>query len=111
MGNMGDAYIALQNYVDARQSYKAALALDPRSIRTWVGLGVAEQKAGDLAAAIQAYSRAVELQPSDVRYLLLAQALEQSGRTAEAQAAMQQAKFISQNLAAAQRAVDGMLAH
>jgi len=74
-------------------------------------LGVAEQRSGDLAGAIQAYSRAIKLQASDVGYLLLAQALQQAGRTGEAQTATQQAKFVSQDLAAAQRVVDGMLAH
>jgi protein O-mannosyl-transferase len=111
LGNMGEAYSGLRNYSDAKDSFEAALALDPRGVRLWIGLGLAAQKLGDLAGAIEAYSRAVKLQPSDVGYLLLAQALEQTGRTGEAQAASQQAKFVSQNPAAAQRQVDGLLAH
>src|SRR5208283_932010 len=111
LGNMAEAYYKSGNYADARESFQAALALDPRSIRGWIGLGVTEQESGDLTGAVAAYSQAVKLQPSDVRYLLLAQALQQSGRASEAQAAEQQAKFVSRDLAAAQRVVDRMLAH
>jgi len=111
LGNMGEAYYSLRNYGDAKDSFEEALALDPRSARSWIGLGVVDQKSGDLAGAIQAYSRAIKLQSSDVGYLLLAQALQQTGRTSEAQAAGQQAKFVSRDLAAAQRVVDRMLAH
>ena len=111
LGNMGEAYFSLQNYGNAKDSLEAAVALDPRSARSWIILGVVEQKSGDLAGAIQAYSRGIELQSSDVGYLLLAQALQQTGRTGEAQAAGQQAKFVSRDLAAAQRVVDRMLAH
>jgi tetratricopeptide (TPR) repeat protein len=111
LGNMGEAYYALHNYADAKGSYQAALALDPQSVHSWLGLGVVDQKSGDVAAAVQEYSRAVKLQPSDMGYLLLAQVLQQSGRSSEAQAATQQAKFVSQNLAAAQRKVDSLLSH
>ena len=111
LGNMADAYYSLRNYQAAKESFRAALALDPRSVRSWVGLGVVDQKSGDLTGAIEAYSQAVKLQPSDVGYLLLAQALEQTGRTSEAQAAERQAKLVSQDFAGAQRAVDSMLTH
>ena len=111
LGNMAEAYYSLRNYAEAKESFQAALALDPRNLRSWVGLGVVDQKSGDLTGAIEAYSRALKLQPSDVRYVLLAQALEQGGRTNEAQAAERQAKLVSQDLAAAHRAVDTMLSH
>jgi len=109
LGNMGEAYYNLRNYAAAKDSFEAALALDPRSASTWAGLGVVEQKSGNLAAAVQAYSHMVKLQPTDVGYLLLAQALEKSGRTSEAQTAGQQAGSMSSNLVAAQRKVDDIL--
>ncbi len=111
LANMGDAYFGLRDYGEAKSSFQAALALDPRSVRSWIGLGVMEQKSGELTGAIEAYSRAVKLQPSDVGYLLLAQALQQSGRSAEAQAAAQQAKFASRDLTDARRKVDSLLTH
>ena len=85
------------------------MALDPRNIRSLIGLGVVKQKSGDLAGAIDAYSQAVRLQPSDVHYLLLAQALEKSGRASEAHTAEQQAKLVSQDIAGAQSAVQRVL--
>ena len=111
LGNMGDAYFGLRDYDEAKSSFQAAVALDPASARSWVGLGVMKQKSGDLQGAIEAYSQAIKLQPSDVGYLLLAQALQQSGRSGEAQTAAQQAKFVSRDLTAAQHKVDSLLTH
>jgi len=110
LGNMGDAYYALHDLPEAKTSYEAALKLDSRNARQWIGLGVVEQKSGDLAAAAQAYARATQLQPSPVGFLLLAQALEQSGHPQEAQAARQQASLLTQDLAAAEQSVNKLLA-
>jgi len=109
LGNMGKSYFVLRSYGDARDSFQVALALDPRSADLWIGLGLAEQKCGDLTGAIEAYSRALRLQASDVSYLLLAQVLEESGRAGEAQAAKQQAAMVSPNMATAQQRVDELL--
>jgi tetratricopeptide (TPR) repeat protein len=110
LGNMGDAYYALHDFPDAKTSFEAALQLDPRSPRQWIGLGVVEQKSGDAGAAAQAFSRATEMQPSAVGYLLLARALEQSGHKQEAQAARQQANLLTQNLEGAEQTVEKLLA-
>ncbi|MGA2690297.1 MAG: tetratricopeptide repeat protein, partial [Candidatus Korobacteraceae bacterium] len=66
LGNMGDAYYALHDFPNAKTSFEAALQLDPRSPRQWIGLGVVEEKSGDAGAAAQAFSRATEMQPSAV---------------------------------------------
>jgi tetratricopeptide (TPR) repeat protein len=110
LGNMGDAYYAVHDFPDAKTSFEAALQLDPRSPRRWIGLGVVEQKSGDAGAAAQAFSRATEMQPSAVGYLLLARALEQSGHKQEAQAARQQANLLTQNLDGAEQTVQKLLA-
>ena len=52
---------------------------------------------------IQAYSEGMKVKPTDVGYLLLAHALEQSGRQDEAATATQRAKVLSANFAEAQR--------
>jgi uncharacterized protein HemY len=65
---------------------------------------------GDAGAAAQAFSRATEMQPSAVGYLLLARALEQSGHKQEAQAARQQANLLTQNLEGAEQTVEKLLA-
>ena len=79
-GNMGHAYLELGDMAQARESLQAAVTLDPHKMETWIDLGLAKQKSGDLAGAIQAYSEGVKVKPTDVGYLLLAGALEQSGR-------------------------------
>ncbi len=109
LGNMGDAYYALHNFAEARTAYQSALQMDPRNAHKWIGLGVVEQRSGDAASAAQAFSHATQLQPSDVTFLLLAQALEQSGQSQQAQAAREQASLRSQNLAAAQQTVDRLI--
>lgn len=109
LGNMGDAYYALHNFADAKTAYESALQVDPRNAHKWIGLGIAEQRSGDAASAAQAFSRAAQLQPSDVTFLLLAQALDQCGHSEQAQAARQQASRRSQNLAAAQDTVERLV--
>ena len=111
LGNMGDAYYVLGEFGRAKASYEGALQLGPLTAHQWMGLGIANQRSGNLAAAVEAYTRATRLQVSDVGLLLLAQALERSGRTQEAEAARQQARLVSPDLAAAQRSVDNVLGH
>jgi protein O-mannosyl-transferase len=107
--NMGHAYRDLGDLVKARDSLREAVRLDPDKFDPWMDLGFVEQKSGHPEEAAQAYSRALKLQSSDVGYLLLARALEQSGRQAESQAAIQRAKLVSRNFQAAQGVVDKML--
>ena len=108
--NMGYAYRELGDLPHARESFEAAVALDPQYAKAWIGLGLVDQKTGSLGPAIQAYTQAMKLQPSDWGYLLLARALEQSGENAAARTAIQQAQGITRNLEKAQRGVDQLLA-
>jgi len=100
----------LGDYAGARDHFQQAVNVSPGYVGAWVGLGLAAQKAGDLSLAAQAYSRAMEIQASDFGYLLLARALEQSGRKEEAQAATQQARQRSKNFAETQRVADRLQA-
>jgi len=109
--DMGHAYAALGDYERAGQSFAAAVRQDPGYFGAWIGLGVMAQKAGKLDLAVKAYSQAMKIQPQDWGYVLLARALEQSGRKEEAQAANQRAKALSPDLDEARRAADEMLAH
>ena len=109
LADMGDAYYVLGQFPDAKASYEAALGLGPLTAHQWMGLGIANQRSGNLAGAVEAYSRATRLQVSDVGFLLLAQALEKSGRTQDAEAARRQAQMVSPDMAAAERAVDNVL--
>lgn len=109
LGNMGYVQFGLGQLPEAAASFQAALQLDRRGVRNWQGLGLAEQKLGDLAAATRAFAEAARLDASDVNLLLLAQVLEKDGRSNEARDARQKAVAVSSNLDAAQRKVDNML--
>jgi len=108
--DLGYAYRDLGDAARAKQSFAAAVALRPRTLRAWLGLGLVSQKSGDYAEAVKAYQQAVAIQPWDLGYYLLGRALEQSGRTAEAQAAMEQARRLSDNFDQLQKSVDALLA-
>jgi protein O-mannosyl-transferase len=108
--NLGYGYKDIGDYADAQQSLQAAVTINPEFVGAWISLGLVAQKSGDLGLATQAYSRALKIQPSAFGYLLLARALDLSGRKAEAQAATQQAMSLAEDFADAQREADRLLA-
>jgi protein O-mannosyl-transferase len=108
--NMGYAYREVGDLPHAQESFEAAVASDPQFAKAWIGLGLVEQKSGNVGSAIQAYSQAMKLQPSDWGYLLLARALEQSGDNHAALSAIRQAQSMTHNLENAQRGADRLLA-
>jgi hypothetical protein len=95
--NMARAYLSLGNYPLARESFRQAVDLNPQDGEAWIGVGVMAQKFGQADLAVQAYNHALAIQPFDLGYVLLAKALEQAGRTAEAQTAMQKGQQLSGN--------------
>ncbi len=108
--NLGSDYRHLKDYAQAKESYEAALRVNPEAARAFVGLGVLAQKTGEFSEAVRNYSRAVELEPSDVGYLLLAQALQQNGQTAASRATFEAAQRVSPDFDRAQQAVRDLLA-
>jgi protein O-mannosyl-transferase len=108
--NLGSSYRLLKNYSKARESYESAIQLKPDTVLAIIGLGLVAQKAGDLEDAIQYYSRAVAIQPDDVDYLFLAQALQANGESNEAASAMKSAQQVSRDFEASQRTVEHLLA-
>jgi tetratricopeptide (TPR) repeat protein len=107
--NRGYVYGALKDYERAGKDFQEAVELNPKEARAWMGLGVVAQRSGNLPQAIDDYRRCIAAKASDVAYLLLARALQQSGRTVEAEAAIQSARLISQNLDQAQKVADGLV--
>jgi len=110
LGNLGSAYRMLGDYAHSRASYEAALRLAPDNTFDLIGLGLVEQKTGDANRAADYFHHLVELQPTDVGYLLLARSLEQSGRLDQSQAATHTAQQISPDLETAQRTANQLLA-
>ena len=108
--NLGSLYRRLHEYQAARGNYEAALRINPESAMPLIGLGLVAYKTGDAASAVNYYSRGLALGPSDVGYVLLARALEAAGRKSESSAALEQAKRLASDFAAAQDEASRLLA-
>ena len=90
--NLGYVYSYAGDDASARDSFQQALRLAPDTEQALIGLGVLAQKSGDFASAIQLYSHANQIRPTALGYLLLARALHRSGRSEDAEAALQRAR-------------------
>jgi tetratricopeptide (TPR) repeat protein len=108
--NMAFSYRDLKDYAQARASFERAVQINSDDARSWLGVALMAHKAGDLNAAVPAYTRSLNIAPLDWGYLLLAQALDDAGRHGEALKARQRAGAISQNIDRAQKTADGALA-
>ena len=109
--NLGAAYRKLGEDEKARDSYDQALRLNPNQSSAYLGLGELLEKQNQLDDAIHNYSKAVELRPTDVGFLLLGHALEHAGRRPEALAAYQGALKLSPDMPDARHAVDALSAN
>jgi tetratricopeptide (TPR) repeat protein len=111
-GNLGSVYRQLGDLTAAKQCFEKSLELQPDHPlpMAFIGLGLVAQKSGDFAEAVRDYSRAMAIEPTDVGYLLIADALRQEGRLDEARGIEERVARLSPNLAAAQataRALNG----
>jgi Tfp pilus assembly protein PilF len=108
-GNLGSAYRQFGDFDKARNYFETALQLDPDRAMAMIGLGLIAQKNGDLPESVRQYSRAMAVQPTDVGYLLLANAFERQGHADEAQAIREKVARLSPNLAEAQKEAQSLL--
>jgi protein O-mannosyl-transferase len=95
--NSGYAYMSLKDHENARRSFASVLHAQPANAAAFRGLGLAEQRAGNLAGAIPNYRQAAQIEPTAVNYLLLAQSLELAGQIEAARAAGSQAASLGTN--------------
>jgi tetratricopeptide (TPR) repeat protein len=107
--NKGLVYLDLKDSAHAEENFDRAVAMDPHNYRGWLGLGVLAVRAGDLKLAVTNLQRSTAAKPTEVGYTLLAQALDQSGRTDEAKAARERAKLLSKSAAGSQELSEGVL--
>lgn len=90
-GRLGEMYINLHRYEDARAVFEQLLRIDPRSVTALRGLGKIALKDAQAETALKYFQNAVSSDPADPEsYRLLAQAYSQSGKKPEAQAALRQ---------------------
>jgi len=106
----GYAFYSQKQYAEAQKSFEAALSRFAENSAAMIGMGLIKERSGNLAVAAAFFTRAVELQPSDQGYLLLAQALEGAGQKDAARAARDRAGQISRNLDQASESVRKLLA-
>jgi tetratricopeptide (TPR) repeat protein len=109
-GNLGSAYRQMGELAAAKQCYETALQLAPHRTMAMIGLGLIAEKNGDLTEAVGQYSRAMAIEPTDVGFLLLADALKQKGQLEEAKAIYERVARFSPNLSEAQKAERSLLA-
>ena len=107
--NLGSIYRGLGDYTRAKENYDSALQINPDLPIALVGSGLLAQKGWDYPLAAAQYAHAVRVEPTSVGYLLLAKALQQSGRSTEATHAFEQAKQLSYNLQDDQQTAAGLL--
>jgi len=108
--DMGFALRDLKDSEHAKACFRAAVQLRPRTLRAWLGLGLEEQKSGNYGEAVRDYSQVVSIQPWDLGYFLLGQALEQNGQKQDAKAALAEARRLSENFDELQKAAQNLLA-
>jgi tetratricopeptide (TPR) repeat protein len=109
LSNIGSAYLDLKDVEHARQSFDKALKLNGKNVPALIGAGIAALKTGSPDLAISDFTKAVSLKPTDLGYTLLGRAFEQSGRTADANAAYAEAQTLSPDMNQTRSAVDHLL--
>ena len=108
--NLGSAYRQAHDDGDAKQSFAAALRIDPNKTIALIGMGLLAEKNGDFAQAIGDFSRAMAIEPTAVGYLLLAHAQQKAGHVVEASDSQDRAKQLTADLNGAQQAANQLMA-
>jgi protein O-mannosyl-transferase len=107
--NMGYAYQQMGDWRKAKDAFDMSLQLVPGQPGVMLALALIDHAQGDLPEAIELYSQGLTKQPSDVGYLLLADALQRQGRAREANDMLGRAARLSTNLPQAQRQAAAIL--
>lgn len=100
---MGTASAQLQDYEQATVNYLHALEVDPNDASALAGSALLAERNGEHDQAIAQLSRSAKIQPNDLTFLMLADALNRVGRSEEAHAAEQSAANISADITQARR--------
>ena len=106
---LGSAFLQAGDVSRAKMSYGYALQENAENVSALVGSGLLAERDGNFTFAVAQISRAMKVEPSDVGYLLLAQALRRAGNLIAADDATAQARRVSHDLSAAERSAAGIL--
>jgi len=108
--NLGGVCFTLHDYQRARENFESALKLNAMFPFVFLDLGRIAQRDGDWNDAMRYYALYVAVEPSDVGYVLLGQALEHAGQPERARLAYQQAQRVSKNIQETRQQVTKLLA-
>ncbi len=97
-GQIGSASAQLANYDQAQQSYAKALQLNPNDSGALVASALLAERRADFDQAAGQLQHALNVEPSDVVYLLVADALSHAGRHQEAERAQETARKMTADL-------------
>jgi tetratricopeptide (TPR) repeat protein len=106
--NLGTVYFALRDYAQAQQNFDSATKLKRVFPIALLDRGLIAERNSDWNGATVCFARFVAVDPSDVGYLLLAHALHQAGRDADANLADQQAQRLSNDIDQARQRAAGL---
>jgi tetratricopeptide (TPR) repeat protein len=95
---LGQAHLQLHHYDRAAESYQRALQLSPENETALVGSGILALRQDEPDHAVTQLAHAAKIDSNPVNFLLLAQALRQAGRAADAAVAAEEARKISPDL-------------
>jgi tetratricopeptide (TPR) repeat protein len=96
--HMGAAFVQMGDIPNAKLGYGYALQQNPKNTFALIGSGLLAERESDFTVAVVQLDRALKVQPTDVGYLLLAQALRRTGRLPEADEAEKYAQQHSSDL-------------
>jgi Tfp pilus assembly protein PilF len=108
--NLGGVYFTLHHYQQAQDNFESALRLGSRNPYVFLHMGLIVQKNNDWSNAIRYYAMYVAVEPSDIGYFLLGQALEHAGDRERAKLAYQKAQRSSRDIDETRRAAAKLLA-
>ncbi len=108
--HMGSAFLQMGDIPNAKLGYSYALQQNPKNTFALMGSGLLAEREGDFAAAIVQLDLALKVHPTDVGYLLLAQALRRAGHLPEADKAEQYAQQNTSDLNQARQSAAEALA-
>jgi tetratricopeptide (TPR) repeat protein len=107
---IGLADVDLKKYDQAEDAYDSALQINPQDAGALMGAGLVAEHNGDTDRATDLLSRSSKAHPSDIGFLLLAEALRRDQRPVDARKAEDLARSISPDLGQAAKKASQMLA-
>ena len=108
--NLGGVYFTLHDYSRARENFESALRLKSTSPFIFLHMGLISQKSDDWNSAIRYYAAYIAVEPTDIGYFLLGQALEHAGDSERSKLAYEHAQRSSRNMIQTRQAAAKLVA-